>query len=116
MKFDPSKYKYVIHTRKDGCKEVIALSTYAKKTVKGVAKCAPEDAFNEENGKKLAAARCNVRVSSLRVKRARHKFHEAMAILDAAKEYYRDMAVYLEESKDAYALAVSDCTDLEKTM
>ena len=108
MYFDPSKYNYVIRTRQDGVKEVIALSTYAKKTVKGVAKCDPRDQFDGEKGKQLAASRCNAHVARLRVARARRKFNEAMIALDKAKEYYRDMAIYLEESKNALEWATQD--------
>ena len=47
------KYKYVV---KDN-KEIIAISTYAGKTVKARASCNPEDKYDEEFGKKLASAR-----------------------------------------------------------
>ena len=58
-------YKYVVTPTK-----VIALSTYAGKVVRGIAKCSPQDKFDEEYGKMLAAARCNLKVAEKRLKRA----------------------------------------------
>lgn len=64
-KFSPDKYRYIVNGN-----TVIAISTYAGKTVKGVAKCDPEDTFDLEKGKKLAAARCNEKVCRKRLRRA----------------------------------------------
>lgn len=58
-------YKYVVTPTK-----VIALSTYAGKVVRGVAKCSPQDKFDVDYGKELAAARCNLKVAQKRLKRA----------------------------------------------
>ena len=46
------------------------MSTFAGKTVVGVAHCAPADEFNIEIGKKIAAARCSVKIAEKRMKRA----------------------------------------------
>ena len=61
------RYNYVVIPEK---KKVVAYSTYAGQSVRGVAKCAPDDEFDVEFGKKLAAARCNVKVARKRLKRA----------------------------------------------
>ena len=61
------RYNYVVVPEK---KKVIAYSTYAGQSVRGVAKCAPDDEFDVEFGKKLAAARCDVKVARKRLKRA----------------------------------------------
>ena len=61
------RYNYVVVPEK---KKVVAYSTYAGQSVRGVAKCAPDDEFDVEFGKKLAAARCNVKVARKRLKRA----------------------------------------------
>ena len=51
--------KYIINPTK---KYVIAIVKSDGKAVKGVAKCSPNDTFDEEVGKRLAAARCKVKV------------------------------------------------------
>ena len=61
------KYTYFVADKQ---KKVVAVSTYAGKIVRGVAKCDPRDEFSIETGKKLAAARCNLKVATKRAKRA----------------------------------------------
>ena len=64
-----NNYKYIETPNK-----VIALSTYAGKTVRGVAKCHPNDTFDVEFGRKLAAARCNAKIAAKRMTNARNKY------------------------------------------
>lgn len=71
-------YKYIVTNNK-----VIALSSYAGKTVRGVAKCHPNDVFDEEFGKKLAAARCNLKIAEKRHLRAKNRYDKT------ADEYVR---------------------------
>ncbi len=96
------KYRYYTNGRK-----VIAVSTYAGKTVRGVASCNPQDTFDLEKGKKLAALRCAVKIADKRVQRAESKVDEAdnkviEAIQHADKmdQYYADAEyerVHVEE-------------------
>jgi hypothetical protein len=116
MKFNPSKYGYSIYTRRDGVKEIIAFSTYAKKVVKAKATCNPKDEYNEENGKQLAAARCNVRVARLRARRAAAKLKEANEQFEAAKKYLEDMSHYHHNSTLALTEALTELTALEEKM
>ena len=100
MNIDLTKYTFVTHTRKDGRVEVIAISTFAGKPVRGKAICAESDTFDYQKGMELAAARCNAKVAAKRYARAKHKIAEAeKAIADATKFYdkmrhYRDDAYY----------------------
>ena len=59
MEYSLSKYKYAQTGNK-----VIAISTYAGRTVRAVAKADPRDASSLEDGKKLAAARCNAKIAT----------------------------------------------------
>lgn len=108
MKFSPEKYTYYVHETKSGAKEVIAVSTYAGKIVRGTAKCDPKDAFDEVKGKELAAARCNVRVTAKRKARATQKFREAEATLKAAQQNYWKMLNYYMDSNNEYNAAVAE--------
>ncbi len=100
MDIDLTKYTFVTHTRKDGRVEVIAISTFAGKPVRGKAICAKDDTFDYQKGIELAAARCNAKVAAKRYKRAKQKIAEAeKAVADATKFYdamrhYRDDAYY----------------------
>lgn len=88
-----AKYTYYQSDNK-----IIAISSYAGKTVKGYAKCAPEDTFDTKKGKELAAARCNAKVADKRLKNATSKYHEAVAAYHKTLEHMNAMASYLEDS------------------
>ena len=62
--------KYSFYT--DGKTKVVAVSTYAGKVVRGVAKCDVNDTFSLEKGKELAAARCNEKIAKKRFARAKN--------------------------------------------
>lgn len=91
------RYKYFQHGN-----EVIAVSTFAGKKVRGVAKCDPKDEFNLEDGKELAAARCNQKIAAKRLKRASQKYLEAANALEEAMTYFEHMKVYYMDAVDAY--------------
>lgn len=78
--------------------KIIAVSTYAGKPVRGIAKCAPTDTFSLEDGKALAAARCNLKISEKRRNRAARKLIEARAALDDAMRHVENMKHYFEDS------------------
>lgn len=116
MKYSLDKYKYFTYFDKSGKKTVSAVSTYAGRTVKGYAKCDPRDNFNEENGRKLAAARCNAKVADKRLKRAEKKMGEALRQLDAAEAYYKRMRTYFNDVSQEAAFAANEVACLEKEM
>lgn len=90
------KYHFHVATRVDGTPyKVIAISTYAGKRVRGVAKCDPQDTFNIEKGKELAAARCAVRIAQKRLNRADRKAEEAYVAYEQAEKHYEDMRDYV---------------------
>lgn len=87
------KYKFVKHGN-----EVIAISTYAGKPVRGVATCSPEDEFSIEKGKTLAAARCNAKIAKKRLKRALKQMMEAWDASVIANNRYTDMVNYYADA------------------
>lgn len=90
------KYKFYTNGSR-----VIAVSTYAGKTVRGVAVCHAGDAFSLEKGKKLAALRCAEKIAKKRVARANRKVDEAYvdaeAYLDKMVDYKDDALYELNE-------------------
>ena len=78
--------------------QVICVSSYAKKPVKGVAKCSPEDTFNEEIGKQLAKLRCDAKVAKQRVKRAKEDRNLAAKWLNNSMDYYAKCENYYNNS------------------
>lgn len=98
MNIDLTKYTFVTHTRKDGRVEVIAISTFAGKPVRGKAICAKDDTFDEEKGKLLAAVRCNDKIATKRYNRAKQKLAEAEKAVADATKFYNIMRHYQEDA------------------
>lgn len=92
------KYRYYTAGNK-----VIAVSTYAGKTVRGVAKCAEGDTFDMEKGKQLAALRCAEKIAHKRIDRAKRKSREAEAAIEAAETYAEKMEMYVDDAYDELA-------------
>ena len=97
------KYNYKSYTHDN---EVIAVTSFARRPVRSVAKCDPRDTFDVEFGKALAIARCDVKVADKRLTAAKKrldKANEAMIAakreLDAANKYFN---LAQEEHVDAY--------------
>lgn len=94
MKLFPlEKYRYYFAGNK-----IIATSTYAGKCVRGVAICAPEDTYDMEKGKVLAAARCNEKIAAKRYARATQKYIEACQARDAAIAHVDAMKAYMNDA------------------
>lgn len=91
------RYRYYVQENKNGT-NVIAVTTYAGKTVRGIAKCHPNDTFDLETGKKIAAARCAVKVAQKREARARNEYNKAFRATEAAKARESKMWNYREDA------------------
>ena len=97
------KKNYKVYTHDN---EVVAVTSFARRPVRAVAKCDPRDTFDVEFGKALAIARCDVKVADKRLAAAKKRLdcaNEAMALakreLDAANKYFN---LAQEEHVDAY--------------
>ena len=95
------------HVRADGtrCARVVAVSSFAGKPVKAHADCHPNDEFDLEYGKALAAARCAEKVAAKRCKRAYNKVDEAQALVNAALAHLQKMMQYEADAEAAYNVA-----------
>lgn len=111
MKYSLDRYKYYSHNN-----EVIAVSSFAGRTVRGTAKCNPNDEFDVQKGKELAAARCNEKVARKRLKRAAEKYKEAAKVADDAIAWYDRMKEYYMDSVDAYDEANAELIKLAETL
>jgi hypothetical protein len=114
------KYQFKVyeHKNEDGTKSsvVMALSTHAGKVVKGVAKCAQDDPFDLEKGKELAAARCDYKVCSKRLKSAEKKNEMSRKLVDEALEYCKRMSSYYLDAYDEYMNSKSKLQEIENEL
>ena len=96
-------------------KIVVAVSTFAGKTVRGVAKCHPNDEFDAEKGTKLAIARCNYKVALKRQARADRKVREAIMTQYEAQSFLMKMKDYQRRSALDVSRMANELEDLEKS-
>ena len=111
MKTSFKDYKYTFIHLKD---RILAISTYAGRTVKGSAKCAPGDTFDPSVGESIAAARCNVKVSKRRVRNAERKLKEALQLQYEANARVAKMQEYLVDSQASVITAENELAELIK--
>lgn len=104
------KYKFYVNVKE---RTVYAISTYAGKTVRGVAKCAPEDKFDIEYGKRLAAARCNLKVAAKRVAKSEAHCKEILGMMTYIAECLSEENSYRDKVEKAFKVAMKEVNDIE---
>lgn len=102
--------------KQNGEKCVAAVSSYAGKNVRAVAHCSKDDTYDFEKGKKLAAARCDLKVREKRVKRALNKRHEAAVALEQAQKHWDRMNKYYSDSIEECIISQKYLKILEESM
>lgn len=105
-----SRYKYY----KDSKGKVIVVSSYAGKAVRGVAKCNPNDSFDEDVGKQLAQLRCDVKIADKRIKRARDKYDAATRAVNKAQADWEKAVQYLSNAEQEGTAARLALESMEK--
>ena len=113
MKYPLEKYRFYTYTENDVL-HVAAVSTYAGRFVKGLAKCDPKDTPSIEKGKQIAAARCNIKVAEKRAKIANKKYTEAIKFYEQAQNYLDKMINYITDAKIAVDDAHAELKELLK--
>lgn len=110
------KYKFYTTTTKDGKEKVIAISTYAGRTVRGVAYCAHDDTFSLEKGKELAAARCAEKIAEKRMNRAVGKLKKAAHLVTQANTHFENMDEYVLDAENELIMARAHLEQLLETL
>lgn len=110
--FDFNKYTFVTYKDKNDSTVTAALSSYAGKTVKGYAKLHPEDNYDEEIGRKLAAARCNEKVAKKRMKHAEKQVLRALKQVEAANKYLKEMELFHNDTMIQHFDATAEITEI----
>ena len=109
------KYKYFTTKTKDNREKVIAISTYAGRTVRGSAICDADDTYSLEKGKELAAARCAEKIAEKRVARAHTKLAEAAHMVAQADNHFIRMDEYVEDAENELIMAQAHLQNLLDT-
>jgi hypothetical protein len=106
------KYKYVINEEK---RTVVALSTFAGEVVRGVARCAPNDTWDIEAGKKLAEARCSAKIAHKRLRRAEELVKWAVDGFEYFTEQVEKYKKYETDSIEKVKTVTAQLAKLEET-
>ena len=96
--FNESKYQFYHNDHN----VVVAVSSFAGNKVRGIAKCNPNDEFDLTRGKEIAAARCDEKIATKRLKRAYSKVDAAKAALDRAIHEYESAMEYQASAEANY--------------
>lgn len=91
------KYRFIVYPEK---RQVIAITHDAGKIIRGVATCAPEDEFDEELGKRIAAAKANIKVAKRRSRRASELYIQAVEEVTQAQQKLEHYKQFLCDSHD----------------
>ena len=105
------KYTYSITDNKVYC-----ITTYAGRTVRGIAKCDPDDTFNGEDGMKLSRARCDYKVARKRVKVKNERLNNAILKFERAKRELESATKYFEEACRIQHAAKKAVEDIESAL
>lgn len=96
--------------------KIIAVSSFAGKKVRGVAKCSPEDKYDPNIGMDLATLRCNVKIASKRLARAEQKKYEAYEAFADAAQHYDAMSNYWSDAVREYNDVAIELAELENSL
>lgn len=78
--------------------KIVCVSSFAKKAVRGIAKCAPNDDYDEEKGMRLAQLRCDAKIAQKRVDRAMEMADEAWVNYRTAEIWSDKMENYVKDA------------------
>ena len=110
--FPVEKYHYFTNNKN----LVIAEQTYAGKKYRAKAVCADEDKFDLEEGKKLAAARCNAIITGKRYEAALEKITFLRNIEAKLKKEIEDCEKYYDDSMKEHLEALAYRSLVEKSL
>ena len=90
------------------CMAVKAVTTFAGRTVTGVAYDHPTDTFDEEFGKNLARMRCEKKIYKKKVQFSKQRIKEDSVLLVALLDFVEDVKKDIEKSE--YILAETEAS------
>ena len=107
--------KYQFHYN-PGTQTVVCTTFYKGQTVRGVAKCNPDDNFDIDVGKKLALLRCRQKLARKKIKRARKVYDDALCAEIKAKHNFGKATDFLNDSAYQLDLATNELINFEREL
>lgn len=116
MKFPLEKYRYSSYKLPDGKTKVIAESSYHGNRVRGYAICSPEDNFDLELGKKLAAMRCNEKIQIKKMKTLSRNIEMCTKEIQVCSDYVQKLRKIYKEIFIEYQVDCASLDELESNL
>lgn len=112
--FETYGTKYQFYYNEDK-RSIVCTTVYKGQTIRATAKCAPEDVFDLEVGKKIAYLRCKQKFARKKLIHARavcresfNTYEKSKRNLDKAAEFVSDSAHQLKEANEALVNCVDN--------
>jgi hypothetical protein len=109
------EWKYQFHYNSEN-KMIICTTTYKGQTIRGVAKCGPDDEFNMAIGKKLAYLRCRQKFAKKKLKRALKAHEDAVKVEAKAKNNLYKATEFVNDSDCQLETATDELTNFEREL
>ena len=107
------KYKVYVDEKN---KMVIAVRRFCGRNIRGTAKCAPQDTFDIEKGKKLAIARCECKVAAKKLKLASAEYLQVVKEMDMVTKKFEKIRERFFDLSDACDDAIDNLTDIYQSL
>ena len=89
--------KYIFHYNSNS-NTIVCTTVYKGQTIRGIAKCSPEDSFDMEAGKRLAYLRCRKKFAKKKCKRASKAYRDAVEAQTKAEQHYLNALVFWSDA------------------
>lgn len=81
---------------------IVAIRSFGNKEIKGIARCSPNDTFDEDIGTKLAILRCDKKLAKAKLKEAELNLKEADKMITHYIKIFSEANKYFAKCKDNY--------------
>lgn len=81
---------------------IVAIRSFGNKEIKGIAKCSPNDTFDEDIGRKLAILRCDKKLAKAKLKEAELNLKKADKMITHYIKVYSEANSYFAKCKNNY--------------
>ena len=109
--FPLEKYTFKIYHTPKGIK-TIAKQTYKGQPVYGYALCVPGDEYDEQVGKEIAAAKCNLKIAAKRQKASKQRLAAFYDIVQDYNALYHREEEFFKKAQFEWLDAIANLTDI----
>ncbi|MCD8210670.1 MAG: hypothetical protein LUC37_03895 [Prevotella sp.] len=108
-----SNIKFFINEEK---KVIVAVAGYNGKYIRGIAKCCPEDNFDIDLGKSLAAARVNLKIEREKAKNAEEILSVTTRTLSQTMDNFKNAEENLSKNAKILSQAIDNFKEAEEKL